>query len=364
MPESEQRLAPAAILPGIRPEHLYKAIGLAFLLALTYRYFQAFTQTLLLIYAAAIVAVALNPIARRMPVERKWVAALIGVVILSLIGLLLYWGIPMLMAQVRDLVQRVPELTERFQRWSESIRRSTGLNIPILGSERTGALRNVFDSVGGEQVVSQARGLLEIILVPLVILFGGLYALANPNQRLLVPMLRIVPRDLRESFREILELLGERLLGWLQGIGMAMLGVGLLSVVTFWLIGVPNAVLLGLFNGVMEFIPIFGPWVGGLAATLVALSVSPTLALYVAIAALAIQQIESNVITPWAMSSKAEVHPLITLFSLILFGSMFGFLGLLLALPLVLLFWTIVEVLWVERAIDTDDDRITPVVKE
>jgi predicted PurR-regulated permease PerM len=64
------------------------------------------------------------------------------------------------------------------------------------------------------------------------------------------------------------------------------------------------------------------------------------------------------------MSQQAEVHPLVTLFSLILFGSLFGFLGVLLALPLVMLFWTVIEVLWVERAIDTDDDRIRPVVKE
>ena len=83
-----------------------------------------------------------------------------------------------------------------------------------------------------------------------------------------------------------------------------------------------------------------------------------------AIAALAIQQIEANVITPWAMAHNAEIHPFVTLFALVLFGSVFGFLGVLLALPLVLLVWTLVQVLWVERAIDTDRERIQPVVPE
>jgi predicted PurR-regulated permease PerM len=140
--------------------------------------------------------------------------------------------------------------------------------------------------------------------------------------------------------------------------------VGVLSVVAWSLIGVPNALLLGIFNGLVEFVPLVGPWVGGGAATLVALLNDPSKAVWVALSAIAIQQMEANLITPFAMSKQAEIHPFITLFALLLFGGMFGFLGLLLALPLVLLVWTVVQVLWVERALDTDRDRIAPVVGE
>jgi predicted PurR-regulated permease PerM len=143
-----------------------------------------------------------------------------------------------------------------------------------------------------------------------------------------------------------------------------MVCVGVLSVLLFSLIGVPNALLLGLLNGTLEFIPLVGPWVGGGTATLVAFMDDPGKGGWTALAALAIQQIEGYVITPFAMKQSAEIHPFITLFALVLFGGMFGFLGLLLALPLVLLVWTLVQVLWVERALDTDRDRIAPVVKE
>ena len=64
------------------------------------------------------------------------------------------------------------------------------------------------------------------------------------------------------------------------------------------------------------------------------------------------------------MQKAAAVHPFVTLFSILLFGGIFGFLGILLALPLVLLIWTVVETLWVERAIDAGDDTIPPVVEE
>jgi predicted PurR-regulated permease PerM len=162
----------------------------------------------------------------------------------------------------------------------------------------------------------------------------------------------------------IFDLLGKRLVGWLKGTGMAMLAVGGLSILAFSIIGVPNALALGLLNGVVEFIPIFGPWIGGTAAILVAFIADPVKGAYVAVAALAIQQIEANVITPWAMSREAEVHPFVTLFALLFFGGLFGFLGIFLALPLVIFFWTVIQVLWVERTIDTDQDRIAPVVQE
>jgi predicted PurR-regulated permease PerM len=363
MSSDARHTAPPAIVAGLRPEHLYKATGLIFLFALVYRYFTALTQTFLLLYAAAILAVALNPIARRMPLDRKWVAALIGILVLGTMGALIYVGAPLLLSQVRDIASRAPEFEARFREWSDYIRRSTGLNIALMqGGEQ--AIQDFFGSVDGSAVLGRARGLLEVLFVPLIILFGGLFALANPNDRLLTPVLRSVPRSYRSDVRRIFELLGVRLLGWLKGVGIAMIGVGVLSYVTYLIIGVPNAFLLALLAGIFEFIPLVGPWIGGGAATLVAFTDDPTKGLYTLIASLVIQQIESNVITPWAMSQQAEVHPLVTLFGLILFGSLFGFLGVLLALPLVLLFWTLIEVLWVERAIDTDDDRIRPVVKE
>jgi predicted PurR-regulated permease PerM len=172
-----------------------------------------------------------------------------------------------------------------------------------------------------------------------------------------------VPRDLRLAFRRIFELLGVRILAWLKGTLIAMVGVGVLSFAAYSLLGVPNALLLAVIAGLVEFIVLVGPWIGGIVAVLVAFVHDPMLALWVALAAIVIQQIESNIITPWAMSTAAHLHPFVTLFALIFFGSLFGLLGILLAVPLVLLFWTVIEVLWVERALDADEDPIMPVVK-
>lgn len=353
--------------PGIaalRPEHLYKAVGLFFLLLFLYRYFDAIKQTLLLVYAAAIVAVALNPIAKRIPVERKWVAGLVGLLVLITIGTILWFAVPALLGQLRNLSEQAPEFQARFTAWGERVRQETGLNIALLGEQTAQALRGMFSEIGTDQILGRARGLLEVLLVPLIILIGGLYALANPNERLLLPIVRLVPRDARNAYYRIFQLLGERLFGWIRGTAIAMLAVGLLSMTALYVIGVPYWLLLGVVIGIAEAIPIFGPWIGGIPATLIAFLDEPIKGLWTAAAVVAIQQIESYLITPWAMSQAAKIHPLVTLFALIIFGTIFGFLGLLLALPIVIFFWTVIEVLWVERAIDTDQDYIPPVVEE
>jgi predicted PurR-regulated permease PerM len=344
---------------GITPQHIYRAVGLAFLLALVYRYWDELTQVFLLGYAAAILAVILNALRRRLHVKRSWLAAGVGLLVVGGVVALLAWGMPLLIEQARGVIGTGPALEEQITKWEQQIQQKTGMKVNI--PDPTRMFQN--GSSGGN-MMGNAATVLEVLFVPLILFFGGLFALANPNERLLTPMLRVVPHGLRLAWYRIFQLLGERLIGWAKGTGMAMLGVGLLSTVALLIIGVPNAIVLGMFNGLVEFIPLFGPWVGGLTAVLIAFLDDPQKALFTAIAALAIQQIEANLITPWAMSRNAEVHPFVTLFGLVLFGSLFGFLGILLAIPLVMLTWTVVQVLWVERAIDTDRDRIAPVVEE
>ncbi len=347
---------------GLRPGHLYRAALLLLGLALVWRFFDVLTRTLLLAYAAALLAVAIDTVGRRLPLplKRKGMAIGAGLLGLGLVVGLAWWGIPALVEQARSLAGMGPKVEALFSRWEAWLREATGLSLrlPRAGGGGGGG------GVNGKEALGSAMGVVEILFVPVIVFFGALFALANPNDRLLTPLLRSVPAESRPAAYRILQLLGTRIRGWLKGTLTAMVAVGLLTIAAYSAIGVPNAVLLGLMAGLLEFIPLFGPWGAGAAATLVAFVEEPRLAIWTALAAAAIQQIEANVITPWAMSRQAEIHPFVTLFALVLFGGIFGFLGLLLALPLVILVWTVVQVLWVERALDTDRDRIAPVVRE
>jgi predicted PurR-regulated permease PerM len=349
----------------LEPGHLYKAVGLLFLFALLYRFFPEISRVFLLLYAAGIVAIALNALVRRLPAKRGVVTALIAVAILGSIGAALAFGVPMIVDQVRGLAQRGPEMEARLHEWEGWLKSHTGMEVTLVGPEAIAWAKDTFMSRGAAGgMLGKARGLVELFAIPFFLLVSGLFAVANPNRNLLDGLMRSLPRDLRPAIRRVLELLAERILGWLRGTLVGMAAVAALSFVFFKIIGVPNALVLALFCGLTEFIPIVGPLIGGSVAVVVAFLDEPSKGMWAALAVLAVQQIENHLIVPFAMAKTADVHPVVTVFALMLFGALFGFLGVLLALPLVMLIWTVVQVLWVERTIDTDQDPIAPVVHE
>jgi predicted PurR-regulated permease PerM len=348
----------------VRPEHLYKFAGLLLLLGLLYRHYETISRVLLLVYAASMLAVALNALAKRLPLQRRWSAGLIGIAVLCSLAAAVWFGGSMLLGQLRAFVDAFPEMERELRGWGDTVRDRVGLDIELVGDRVAEAVSGFFGDLSGSDIAGRASGLLEALTVPVLVFFGALFALAKPNEQLLVPLLQAVPQPRRAAFRRFLSLMGERIVGWVKGQIISMTTVGVLATIAFYLIGLPYAFLLGAVNGLAEFVPIIGPWVGGIPAVVVAFLDDPTKGLWTAVAILAIQQVESQLITPLVMSKTADVHPFVTLFSIVLFGGLFGFLGILLAVPLVLLIWTIVQVFWVERAIHAGDDRIPPVASE
>lgn len=348
----------------LRPEHLYKTVLLLFLLALVYRYFEPLSRVMLLAYAAAILAVALNAVVRRLPLSRPIATALLAGAVILVTTVALWFGSRALIDQARSFAEALPAMETALRERARNYGAALGVNLEAAGERVASMARNAVGDVRGQDVLGRAGGLLQWMAVPLLVFFGGIFALAKPNDRLLVPLLRVVPEDRRDDYRRMFERLGRRLTGWVKGQLLAMATVGALATLAFYVIGVPYALLLGVINGLTEFVPLIGPWAGGLPAILVAFIDDPAKGLWTAVAILAIQQLEAQVVTPMAMSRAARIQPFITLFSLVLFGSLFGFLGILLALPLVLLVWTVVETLWVERALHDDGAEIEPVVRE
>jgi len=346
---------------GFGPEHLYKAVGLFFVLLIFHGFFAELSRVLLIVYATAILAVAMNVLVGIVPGHRRLVSAALGLLIFGGIAVGLWLALPALASQLRGLLAQMPIIELQLEQITLWLQAQTGLRVEPFGPRA----RTMFAEMFAEaEFVGTAIGLLEAIFLPLVIIIGSLYAVAKPNERLLSPLLNAVPRDRRESFRRLLELLGVRLRGWVKGTIIGMTAVGTLTALGLWVLGVQYAFLLGVIAGLLEIVPILGPWVSGAIAVAVVFTQEPTLALWVAVLMLVIQQLESNIITPLVMASVAEVHPFVTLFALFFFGSLFGFLGVILALPLVLLVWTVLEVLWVERAIAAEGDYIEPLVKE
>jgi predicted PurR-regulated permease PerM len=344
-------------------DRLYRVALLLFLLAIFYRYFEPIAHVLLIAFVGAILGVAFNAIVTRVPIRRGIATILLAVVLLGTIGTSIYLGISAVVRQLRQLVSDLPAIMATLEGWEQSLQEATGLDLELLGPRTEQLIGGVAGGVSGGAVLAGTFGLLEMVAVSVLVLVGALFVVARPNEQLLNPLIRAVPHQRRPAFRRMFERLGERLSGWLFGTLMSMLIIGGLSAIAFYILGVPYPLLLGLLIGIIDIIPLVGPWIGGAIAVIVTLFHDPALALWVAVTVLVIQEVEGNIVRPLVMSSSAELHPFVTLLALLLFSSIFGLLGAILALPLTLAIATVVEVLWVEETLEAGDEKIQPLVE-
>lgn len=130
---------------------------------------------------------------------------------------------------------------------------------------------------------------------------------------------------------------------WLKGQLVLSLVVGIVVFIGLWLLNVHYSLLLGILAGIFEIIPFVGPIFSGATAILLASSESLTTALYVLILFIVVQQIENHVMVPAVMRFTTALNPVVVLISILLGGQLFGFIGLILAVPVAVLVQEVME---------------------
>src|ERR671913_410381 len=210
-------------------------------------------------------------------------------------------------------------------------------------------------SPGGGSLSGFGRTLLSIgggIADLVVVIFAGIYLATQPNFYR-IGAIKLVPAARRKIAAETM-LESERALRlWLKGQAVAMVVVGLLTGIGLWALDMPSALTLGLLAGLLEFIPFAGPIIAAVPAILIALAVSPELALWVTLLYVAVQQFEGNLLTPLVQQYAVDLPGAVLLFSLIGFGTLFGTLGVILAAPLAVVTMVLVKRLYIIETLDT-----------
>jgi predicted PurR-regulated permease PerM len=217
-------------------------------------------------------------------------------------------------------------------------------------------LTPVLEPVEGETEVIESVGQnLELIGLGARTIFFALAALilafywTLDGQKNRAALLLLVPLEHRESARELLAEMQSRLGAFVRGQTLLGLVIGLLSFVAYLLIGLPYTLALAIMAGIMEMVPVIGPILGAVPAIIVAYTVGPEKVLWVLLATIIIQQLENNILVPRVMKSAVGVNPLVTLLALTAFGSLFGLLGAIVAIPLA----AIIQILLNRFVIDT-----------
>src|SRR5207248_7784174 len=163
--------------------------------------------------------------------------------------------------------------------------------------------------------------------------------------------MQLFPKRARRRAGEVLSAMATVLRRWLVTQLIAMLVIGSVTTVVLLLLGVKAPFALGILAGLLEFIPTVGPILSAFPAVAMGFLDSPEKALYVAIAFWGIQFAENHLLIPLLMKGGVDAPPVLTILSQALMALLFGFLGLMCAVPLLAATMVAVKMLYVEDVV-------------
>lgn len=269
--------------------------------------------------------------------------AAVAICYLAALGLLTAVGffvVPPVLNQVREFVAAFPGYYDRAYELLVDLQgRFEALVVPAW---LNAALENLRQSVASQfaawstalakQLFSVGGSALEFGLNGLLALVVGFWLLKDLPKLRQEFVLLAGPRR-REEASLIMRHVSHVLSGYLRGQLVISAVTALIVAVGLTVFGVPYSLVIGLLAGVLNVVPWFGPAVAALIAGISAAFISPWLILAAVGVVVAAQQITDIFVTPRVMSSQVDLHPLVVIFSLLAGGTLFGFVGLVLAIP-------------------------------
>lgn len=330
-------------------------VGIVVLAAVLLHSLRLIWNVLLVFFAGCLLGVFLDGATRtvrdwtRLP--RGWALATVCLVIVLLT--LLAAGIAgvQIADQFSELGSRLPRALEQLRErvlassWMQSLLQS---------------LPDAAKQVDGAQIFGRLTDLFTLVMGGLgtvvIIVFIGLYLAISPKAYTGI-VVSLLPAARRPRGEQVFELLGRALRRWLLARLASMFAIGVLTWMVLAFIGLPLALPLGMIAGLLSFIPYLGPLLAAVPAVLIGFSESPAVAGYVVLGYAVVQAVESYLITPLIERHAVLIPPAFQLTAALVAGVLAGFMGMLLASPLVVVATVLVQLLYLEDVLG-DSPRI------
>jgi len=304
-----------------------------------------FSSILLPFIAGMSIAYFLDPVAdrlERLGLSRLMATIVILVAFVIVFALALVILIPVLINQFNDFAQRVPGYISQLQQFIANyqdsvlpgwIRSQLGTikdNLSGILSEGMGFLTGLF-----AQIWNSGKAIVDVISLLVVTPVVAFYILLDWD-RMVAKVDQWVPRDYVSDVRQIATEVDQAIAGFIRGQGSLCLILGIYYALGLSIVGLNFGLLIGLFAGMISFIP----YVGSLVGLVIAIGVAivqfwPDYIWIIAVLAVFFsgQFLEGNILQPKLVGSSVGLHPVWLMFALFAFGALFGFVGLLVAVP-------------------------------
>jgi predicted PurR-regulated permease PerM len=269
----------------------------------------------------------------------------IAVVVLALLAILVVAAIvlvPLAVGQLASLAEQAPRLLDEAYGWAQRVVErldrmgllDTSPDEAMAQLQRTGATRaegllegivaRSFDTLSG--TVGGVFTTLSVILIAAYLLADG--------ERFRVGCIRFLPVQYRDDALVLWTDVVDALSRYLTGLLVSLTFQGVASTVALTLLGVPYALLLGIWTTIGAIIPFLGSYIGGIPATIVAFTVSPTVGILTALTYVVINFVDGNLIAPRVQGNAIRVSPLFVFLAVIAGGQIAGIWGALMAVPI------------------------------
>ena len=309
--------------------------------ALSFWLLYRFNQVVFILFIAIVMGTVIRPVVTWL--YRRGLPRIAGVILVYLILLALLISFvlllfPLIIEQGTTIAAAVPGYYQSLRDWMVNypnlliVRLSEFLpaTLPNLQPIQQTAQQMLASAGQALGYVALAAKAIFIAIVILILAFH--WTLDGP--RIIQSLLRLISRDQRESISELISAMETKISSYLAGQGVLCLVIGIMALIAYLLIGLPNALVLALLAGVFEAVPMIGPLLGAIPAGVIALSIAPTKLIWVIVATIIIQQLENSLLVPRVMRKAVGINPFVSLLSLFAFSSLFGIAGALMAIPI------------------------------
>jgi predicted PurR-regulated permease PerM len=313
------------------------------------------TATLLLIFAAVLVAAVIRAFSDPMQARGVPETASVLLALLIIVGLLAGFGYlfgQSLSAQFDNLGSRLTESYEVVRDWISR------LPFGSVIESATPDIQNLFG-----RAVNLAWGALGLATNLVLVLVGGIYLALDPGMYAR-GFSKLFPKAKSGVVLSALSESGQALRRYLAAQLVTMTAVGTMVYVGLMIVGVPSAGALGLISALTNFIPLVGPFIGAGPGVLITFANDPDKLLWAVLVYFIAQQIEGNVLTPIVQRYAVAIPPALLIFTLGAMGTLFGTIGIILAAPITVVVYTLVAKLWSRETLGHDVDVLEDIESE
>ena len=312
------------------------------LVALGFLLLFQFNQVLFILFIAIVMGTVIRPVVNWL--YRRGVPRILGVILVYLLLLVflicfLLLLLPMIVAQITTIAAAVPGYYLSLREWMVTLPNQWMVRLgqllpPSLPGLEPTQQTGLQMLASAEQVLGYVASGATFIFKATAILLLTFYWTLDGPRTIQSLMLLLVPQGQRESISQLISAIETKVGFYIAGQGIVCLTIGIMELVAYLLIGLPNALVLALLAGILEAVPMLGPTLGAIPGAVVALSIAPSKLVWVIVATVIIQQVENIILVPRVMNKSVGVNPFVSLLAIFAFSSLFGIAGALMAIPI------------------------------